>query len=159
MKPRILTLLSLALLLVVVTVFDYLAAVTLQWKFMTGTVLLLLVITILNWQVSGKKAANLFLVPLSLLTLVAIRATEMSPVKPFKAFHRTLKPGLDKSEVPILLQTYFPSGGAYKRPFLEYIDENSVVIVLDPSDAGYDAEVINISLKDGRINSTAYYPD
>jgi hypothetical protein len=49
-------------------------------------------------------------------------------------------------------------GGKYKRPCASLFKDGSIV-VLDPHDGRYNSEIIHISFQNGRIKSTAYYPD
>ena len=158
MISRTLTLICLALAFTILVIFDYFGAVTLHWRFMVFAAFLGILIVILDWVKTKKKNYRIY-IPVFFLSLLVLRAIEISPVKPFKLFYLSLHSGLTQSDPPNRLQVYFPEGGKYKRPSTIVSEDGSMVVVLDPDDNRYNSEIIHISFQNGRIKSTAYYPD
>jgi len=158
MKFHLLTLTGLAMILAVATMFDYLTAATLILTFKAIIALLAASFVIVMWRLTGKKIQLIYLA-VFFFCLVVLRGYQASPVKPFRQFYLDLQPGLTQPEIGARLQSHFPQGGKYKQPSTALVGDNLMVVILDPNDGRYDAEVVHIVFRDGRLKSAAYYPD
>jgi len=136
---------------------DQSAAVTLIWPFMLVPALLATFMILLAWRLT-KKASFLGYVPIFLLLLLTLHILELSPVKPFKRFYYSLDAGVTQAEVTYNLEKYFPRNGKYQQPSFSP-NNDRVWFALDPDDGRYNSEIIEVIFKNGRIESTRYYPD
>ncbi len=157
-KRHVLLCTYLAFVVALTFLFDYRAALTLEWPFLMMAGLLGVFAIVLCWRFFKIRTSIVYAVAFILVLAIA-RVVEVSPVKQFKLLYSSLQPGFDRSQVEDVLKSHFPNKGQYKRPSASSPDENSLILVLDENDDRYNSEIILISFERGRITTKAYYPD
>lgn len=109
---------------------------------------------------AGHRRSILWTVGLYALALVALRLTPLSPVKPFRAFYQSLKPGMSEAAVLDELAERFPDGGRFSRPAVyRPPDTERLSFTLDRTDGRYNSEIVTLKLADGHVVSKDYLPD
>jgi hypothetical protein len=86
--------------------------------------------------------------------LGGVSRIEGSPISRFKNTYSSIRVGMTIDEVVALVHREFP---AVQPSIVRY--EGGVLLCLDPVDHFYNAEIINISTKNGLVTSIDYLPD
>jgi hypothetical protein len=106
--------------------------------------------------------------------LLLVHLSSFSPKKPFMWFYNSIEIGMSKDGVETSLPKYFPPNGKFHVPrekigngakitwglneAQEWPDgenkpDQSLLFVLDPSDGGYDSEIIEVYLRREKVIS------
>jgi len=92
--------------------------------------------------------------------ILVLHAVDFTPVKPFTRFYAAIETGMPEPQVLELLDKHFPEDGRFKTPVFRRSEQNDRLgSVLDPQDGRYNAEMITIGLRDGRVVRKEYFPD
>ncbi|WP_427160748.1 hypothetical protein ACQFX9_03645 [Aliinostoc sp. HNIBRCY26] len=157
---------------------DYKYAASLSWKyylFMTFLALILL----LPVYLKSQRKQELWLFIGFNLSLFALYFITLSPVKPFTQFYLDIKHGMTIQEVQTRFNQRFPKDGRFPQPESQLLDESHGVLenidpkakgflalpdqllnyILDPNDGRYNAELVNVYFKDGKVVGMEYLPD
>jgi hypothetical protein len=89
----------------------------------------------------------------------ALPFISLSPVKPFTRFYSSIENGMTLEQIDVLLEDRFPSGGRYHQPVKGVRDDGSIYFNLDPGKASYNAELVVVTMVDGKSVSKEYLPD
>ena len=159
---RLLVLLVLTLVLAVagalVASLDAHAAVSLDGRTLAGALAIGVAATAVGWVLSGTSRAWL-LFGVYAAGIAALPFVSLSPVKPFRAFHAAVRPGMTEADVRAALDERFPAGGIYRRPEVTR-SPGGLLVALDRTDSRYDAEVVWVHLRDeGRVAGAEYHAD
>lgn len=148
---------GLASIFALLAIFDSLDAVTLEWLALAVAILLAGCALLIGAKAS--HASRVLVGCLFLGALMILRAVELSPVKPFRVFYHELSSGLSRSEVESRVQRHFAANGRYRAPEMRTLPDGSMLLTLDPSDGRYNAEILHLSFRDGRLSAATYSPD
>lgn len=106
-------------------------------------------------------SSDLAFAPLAVYALLCclMPAAPSSPVKTFRQLHQDITPGLLVPAVWEARLQRFPRDGRWSPPRIERYGEGDIVLRLDPDDARYNAEIIRIEVRNGRVVSSDYSAD
>lgn len=150
---------SLTVLLGVAFLLDLIGAASLNRPFLVGVAALGVLAAGAAWAWSRRVECLLPLVPF-VASLTLLPRIDISPLKPFSRFYAAIEPGMTEAEVRSILDDQFPPSGRYPRPVVNRrVSPNYLVFILDPTDAGYDAEIVALDLEEGRVVKKQYHPD
>ncbi|MEA5569956.1 hypothetical protein [Calothrix sp. UHCC 0171] len=157
---------------------DYKFATSLFWKFYLFMAVLALIL-LLPVYVQYRRKQELWLFFGFNISLLALHFLALTPVKPFTKFYLDIKNGMTIQEVQGLFNQRFPKGGRFRQPewtlrnedandaenhrlnrrqFLATPDQN-LHYILDLTDGRYNAEMVTVYFKDGKVVGTNYSPD
>ena len=112
----------------------------------------------LAFALSRKRAY--LLIPVALcLELVVINAIDFSPVKPAKRAIKAIHPGMSEGEVRSILDLAFPENGRFHRPEMGPLRYGVLSFVLDPRDGRYNAAVVEVTFRNGKVVSSRFLSD
>ncbi|MCF4966799.1 hypothetical protein [Nostoc sp. CMAA1605] len=157
---------------------DHEYAVSLVWQYYLFMAVLALIV-ILPVYVKSRRKQELWLFIGFNLSLLALYFVTLSPVKPFRQFYFDIKHGMTIPEVQSRLNQRFHEGVRFPQPQGTFIYGYEDVLgkidpkekgflavpdqilnyVLDPNDGRYNAEVVNVYLKDGKVVGMEYSGD
>lgn len=150
---------SLTVLLGAAIFLDRVAAASTNLRFLVVVAALGVLAAGAAWIWSRRVECLLPLVPFAAL-LALLPRIDISPLKPFARFYAAIELGMREAEVRRILDDQFPPSGRYPRPVVNRrVSPNYLVFILDPTDAGYDAEVVALDLEEGRVVKKQYHPD
>jgi hypothetical protein len=92
-------------------------------------------------------------------SIITLHFVSLSAVKPFRRFFTSAHPGMTRSEVLDQLHRNFPEGGRFPQPVTNYDGPDRLVFVLDPSKWYYNAEIVQLRLRDGKTVAKEYHGD
>lgn len=157
---------------------EYELAASLFWQFyLLMAVLALILLLPVYLQFRRKQELWLFLG--FNISLLALHFLTLTPVKTFTKFYLDIKNGMTIQEVQSLFDQRFPKGGRFRQPEWELhyghngvlenrdpeekgfaaIPDQNLNYILDPKDGRYDAEIMSVYFKDGKVVGTKYLPD
>ncbi|MEM7146800.1 MAG: hypothetical protein AAF591_16830 [Verrucomicrobiota bacterium] len=102
---------------------------------------------------------HLILAGVFLMFLVVLPFVELSPVKPYKKFFLSVRPGMSQEEILEELVDRFPEGGRYTQPTWANVEDGTLRFWLDLTDGRYNAEIIRVTFWEGRSIATMYMGD
>jgi hypothetical protein len=157
---------------------DYKLAASFSWQFYLFMAVLALIL-LLPVYLESRRKQELWLFLGFNISLLALKFLTFSPVKPFTKFHLDIKDGMTIQEVQSLFNQHFPKEGRFRQPEWQLNDETiadtenhklngrkfiatpnqNLNYILDLTDARYNAEVITVYFKDGKVVGTNYLPD
>ena len=149
----------LAGLLGIAVVLDLAVAATLSWISVCTMAALGLVSVAVLWAITRRVESLSPFIPFC-LTLIVLTSLDTSPLKPFARFYASVRPGMTEAEVLRALDDKFPRSGRYLRPAVNrQVGPNNLGFILDPRDRRYDAEIVSVDFRDGRVVNKEYLPD
>ena len=153
-----LTLLSLCTVGIISIGFDVAYALSESWLF---TLVLLMIGAGVLGPIALFDRSVIFKILLSgvVIGVLVLHFVDLSPVKPYKRFFGGIREGMTRSEIEAGLHHEFPDGGRFRVPIERSGDPNHVSFVLDPTDGSYNAEIVDVTLRDGKVVSKVYMPD
>ena len=134
--------------------FDAGFAVSLQLGFYLFAVIPLF-LALLVWRAQSVRITSLAY----LAILLILPFVNFTPVKPFTRFYSQVHLEMTEDDVIKTLNLQFPEGGRFPRPISSRSDNGYLSFVLDPNDGAYNAEIISLKMKDGRVSKKEYFPD
>ncbi|ALF55601.1 hypothetical protein ACX27_26585 [Nostoc piscinale CENA21] len=151
---------------------DYKYAASLFWQYYLFMAVLALIL-LLPVYLQSRRKQELWLFIGFNLSIFALYFVTLSPVKPFMQFYSDIKHGMTIPEVQSRFNQRFPKGGRFPQPLGEFIGGNEDVLektdpvvydqhlnyILDPNDGRYNAEVVNVYFKDGKVLEVKYSGD
>jgi hypothetical protein len=93
-----------------------------------------------------------------LVAAVALHLVDFSPRKPYARFYAAIETGMTPADVRSALTREFPASGRHRVPPM-LVHEERLLLALDPEDARYNAETIDLTLKNGRVVAKNYSGD
>jgi hypothetical protein len=114
-----------------------------------------LLVALLAWREQVVRVAMVAY----LIVLLTLPFVTFSPVKPFTWFFSDIREGMREPEVMDALSRRFPSDGRFPRPVSDILDDESLWFQLDPNQGAYNAEIVIVKMKNGRVMSKEYFPD
>lgn len=157
---------------------DYEYAASLFWQYYLFMAVLALIL-LLPVYLQSRRKQELWLFIGFNLSLFALYFVTLTPVKPFIQFYLDIKHGMTIQEVQSRFNQRFPKDGRFAQPewqlnyghqgvlensdpkekgFLAVPDQN-LNFILDPNDGRYNAEVVTVYFKDGKVVGMEYLPD
>ncbi|OCQ92636.1 hypothetical protein BCD64_07725 [Nostoc sp. MBR 210] len=151
---------------------DYEYAASLFWQYYIFMAVLALIL-LLPVYLQYRRKQELWLFIGFNLSIFALYFVTLSPVKPFMQFYSDIKHGMTIPEVQSRFNQRFPKGGRFPQPLGEFMGENGDALekidpvvhdqhlnyILDPNNARYNAEVVNVYFKDGKVIEAKYSGD
>ncbi|AFZ03249.1 hypothetical protein [Calothrix sp. PCC 6303] len=157
---------------------DYELAASLFWQFYLVMAFLALILLLPVFLLSRRKQ-ELWLFLGFNLSILALQFLVLSPVKPFTKFYLDINNGMTIEKVQQLFTQHFPKSGEFRQPDWRLHNENrndaenhqlngkrflatpnqSLQYNLDLTDGRYDAEVMTVYFKDGKVVGTNYSAD
>ncbi|MBD2497348.1 hypothetical protein [Nostoc sp. FACHB-280] len=151
---------------------EYEYAASLFWQYYIFMAVLALILLLPVYLPSRRKQELWLFIGFN-LSLLALHFVALSPVKPFMQFHSDIKHGMTIPEVQSRLNQRFPKGGRFYQPQGDFMGANEDVrenigsfvydqhlnYILDPNNGDYDAEVVNIYFKNGKVVKAEYSGD
>lgn len=137
---------------------DYLGAATLIPMIMASFAIAGLAVGGLFW-IRGNSRSVVGLVAIYFLALVVLRLVAIGPTKPFRAFYRSVEPGMSEATVLAELEERFPEPGRFRRPTVYRPEAGGLTLTLDRTDWRYNSEIVRVELSGGRVVSKDYLPD
>jgi hypothetical protein len=80
------------------------------------------------------------------------------PVKPFRQFYWSIHNGMTPQQVRQELDRRFAPNARFPRP-VEGASDRLLSFQLDPNNRYYNAEIIYVNMRDGKVTSKEYLPD
>jgi hypothetical protein len=114
-----------------------------------------LLVALLAWRETPVRFAAVAYIAI----LLGLPFLSISPVKPFTRFFSNVHVGMHEDQVIEQLAVQFPEGGRFPRPVQSRYDDGSLCFQLDPNDGAYNAELVVVKMRDGRVVSKEYLPD
>jgi hypothetical protein len=146
-------------MLVWLIIFDQLAGISSIWWVLGVAGLVGVVIGGGTWWVT-RSAVSLVGLFIFLAVLVLVAATELSPVKPFMGFYRSISHGMTEDEVMAAMESKFPMGGKWNPPVAHHaVGPDHLSFILDPADWRYNAEIVAVDFQAGRVVEKRYLGD
>ncbi|MBD2486610.1 hypothetical protein [Aulosira sp. FACHB-615] len=151
---------------------DYKYAASLFWQYYVFMDVLALILLLPVYLPSRRKQELWLFIGFN-LSLFALYFVALSPVKPFTQFYLDIKHGMTIPEVQSRLNQRFPKGGRFYQPQGDFMGGNDDVwenigpvvynqhlnYILDPNNGDYNAEVVNIYFKNGKVVKVEYSGD
>lgn len=108
-----------------------------------------------------RKRSKMILIGCVVLgaSICALHFVALSPVKPFRRFFTSINDGMTRSEILAELHRNFPDGGRFSRPVSSSDKPDHMAFILDPLNWAYNAEIVSLTLKDGKLVAKNYYGD
>lgn len=154
-------------------------AASLFWQFylFMGVLALILLLPI---YLQSRRKQELWLFIGFNISLVTLHFLTLNPVKPFTQFYLDAKNGMTIQEVQSVFNQRFPKGGRFSQPEWELNDEHNEGVwenrdpkeqgfvaipdqnlnyILDPNNGDYNAEIVTVYFKDGKVVGAKYLPD
>jgi len=101
-----------------------------------------------------------FVLPLALgLEFLLLSVVDFSPVKPAKRALSLVAPGMAEPEVRAIFAAAFPKSGRFHTPDIPPIRNGLLSFTLDPHDGRYDAAIVQVTLRDGRVVGSRFLAD
>jgi len=140
-------------------ILDCWAGVTADLAFNALVVAIAILIGALPFAISRRR--RYFLVPLVIaIELFLLNAIDFSPVKPAKRVVAAIQPGMTESQVRSIVDAEFPLGGRFQRPGIGSIrNDGTLSFVLDHNDERYDAAIVEVTFRGGRVTRSRFMPD
>jgi hypothetical protein len=91
--------------------------------------------------------------------ICALHFVAFSPVKPFRRFFSSINDGMTRPEIFTELHRNFPDGGRFPRPVARSEKPDYIVFTLNPLNEAYNAEIVSLTLRDGRMVAKNYSGD
>ena len=106
-------------------------------------------------------AVALWLHGLFLAAYLALMFTDLTPVKPYRRFYNSIRPGMTRAQVMQALHRQFPKDGRYPVPVLRNAADSyfEMMFFLDPNQGAYNAEGVFITMSNELVASKSYSPD
>lgn len=106
-------------------------------------------------------AVALWLHGFFLAAYLALMFTDLSPVKPYRRFYNSIRPGMTRAQVMQALHRQFPKDGRYPVPILRNAANSyfEMMFFLDPNQGAYNAEGVFITMSNELVASKSYSPD
>jgi hypothetical protein len=153
-----LTLLSLCTVGLIAIGFDVAYAMSESWLF--TLVLLMIGAGVLGpIALFDRSMISKILLSGVVLGVLVLHFVDLSPVKPYKRFFRSIREGMTRSEIEAGLHHEFPEGGRFCIPVKRSDDTNHLSFTLDPTDGSYNAEIVSVELRGGKVVRKDYWPD
>lgn len=157
---------------------DYAFAASLFWRLYLFMAFLALIL-LLPIYLESRRKRELWLFLGFNISLLALHFLTLAPNKTFTRFYLDIKNGMTIQEVQSLFNQRFPKGGRFRQPEWTLSDETiddarrhklngmkfiatpnqNLNYALDRTDGRYDAEIITVYFKDGKVVGTNYSPD
>ncbi|MCX6996176.1 MAG: hypothetical protein NTV49_03610 [Kiritimatiellaeota bacterium] len=107
----------------------------------------------------GRSRLPLGFGGLFVISILVMHYCDFSPVKPYRRFYEVVHTGMTESEVLVLLQRTFPAGGHFRVPAITVSTSDHISFLLDPTDGRYNAEIVSLALREGKVTQKQYFPD
>lgn len=150
-------------------------AVSLFWQFNLLMVALALLVTLPSY-LAGQRIKALWLFLGFNVALLVLYLLVLNPIKPFTQVYQDIANGMTREQVQERFNQRFPAGGRFRqpqpylfhvspatmqenKPYLAGNPNQAISYQLDPTDGEYDAEVLVVYFKDGKVVGTQYLTD
>jgi len=91
--------------------------------------------------------------------MLALPFVDLTAVKPAVRAVHAIRPGMSEAEVRAVLDRHFPESGRFRRPQIGAVHRGRLAFVLDPSDAGLNAALVEVEFSDGQCVRAGFSPD
>ena len=110
------------------------------------------------WFITKRKWLRICFI-LVLVPLIVLPFVDVSPRKPFMRFYDSLQEGMSEAKIDELLAKNFPDSGRFNRPVAYGYGSDHIQFTLDPNDGRYNAELILLYMRNGRLGAKEYSGD
>lgn len=149
---------AILVLLLGTVLVDLATAATVYWEFALTVWLIAAILAIPTWRLT-KRLAPLVMFAAITLALLVLPFVPWPPTKPYRAFHACINKGMTQAQIVTLLDRHFQNRAFDGRPTITRRSADHIIMVLDPNNGRYNAEVIYVYFKNNRVVSKQYSPD